>query len=475
MADINVALPEMFLLAMACAVLLATAFSKDQEQTLVYLLAQTALAGTLVIVAATASAASDVAFNGTFIADPMSRVLKAFICAVGLFAFVCSREDLRRRERPGGEYYALGLFAVLGMLVLVSAHSLLTVYLGLELLSLSLYSMVALDRDSPSASEAAMKYFVLGAIASGMLLYGMSMIYGVTGTLDLSAIAGASAQSGAARMLLVFGVTFLLIGITFKLGIVPFHMWLPDVYQGASTSATLFIASVPKMAAFALAIRLLVDGLGGLSADWSSMLAVLAALSMGLGNLVAIAQTNVKRMLAYSTIAHMGFLLLGIVAGTVDGYAGAMFYAIVYALMGAGAFGMVILIGRRGYEAELIDDFRGLGRRSPWFALVMLVVMFSMAGVPPFAGFWAKWFVIKEVIAGGALWLGVLAVLFSVVGAYYYLRIVKLMYFDEPTAREPVSQDADLRLVLSANGLALVALGLAPGALMSLCLVALRG
>jgi len=475
MQDLILVAPELLVLLFACLVLLAATVGGDGERRLSFWLAQTGLLGGLGLVALSAGGSPGEAFSGTYVDDPMASALKAFVFAVVVLVFIYSREYLRQRDRLSGEYFALGLFAVLGMMVLVSAGSLLTVYLGLELLSLSLYAMVAMDRASGAAAEAAMKYFVLGAIASGMLLYGISIVYGVTGNLDLAAVSAAVHAEPGNRPLLVFGLAFVVIGIAFKLGAVPFHMWLPDVYEGAGTSTTLFIATAPKIAAFALAMRLLVDGLGGLVEDWSAMLAVLAALSIGLGNVVAIAQSNIKRMLAYSAIAHMGYLLLGVVAGTGDGYAAAMFYAIVYALMSAGAFGMVILLGRRGFEAERIADFQGLARRSPWFALMMLIVMFAMAGVPPFAGFWAKWFVIKEVVAAGAVWLGVLAVLFAVVGAYYYLRIVKLMYFDEPPgAPPPFVRDADLGLALSCNSLALLALGVAPGLLMSLCLVAMR-
>ncbi|MGE0385468.1 MAG: NADH-quinone oxidoreductase subunit NuoN [Gammaproteobacteria bacterium] len=474
-ADLALIYPELWLLAAACLALLAAAFSRDPMQAAAYGLAQAGLVGALAIDVWLGAGQHRVGFSGAVVVDPMAVVLKAFIFATGVLVFVYVREHLKNRGRVPGEQFALGLFAVLGMSVMVSAHSLLTAYLGLELLSLSLYSMVAMEQDSAVASEAAMKYFVLGAIASGMLLYGMSMLYGVTGSLDLDATSMATMAGTDKRLLLVFALSFIVIGVAFKLGVVPFHMWLPDVYQGASTSATLFIASVPKIAAFALAIRLLVDGLGGLAQDWRAMLAVLAVLSMAIGNVVAIAQVNIKRMLAYSTIAHMGYLLLGIIAGTVNGYAAGMFYALVYALMSAGAFGMVILLGRREGDAELISDFQGLGRRSPWFALVMMVFMFAMAGVPPFAGFWAKWFVIKEVVAAGHTGLAVAAVLFSVIGAYYYLRLVKVMFFDEPAVPAAISASGDLRLAVSANGVAVLALGLLPGLLMHLCLIAMRG
>ena len=316
-----------------------------------------------------------------------------------------------------------------------------------------------------------MKYFVLGALASGMLLYGISILYGMTGTLDLGEVAAGVASQ--ANILVMFGLVFVIVGVAFKLGVVPFHMWVPDVYHGASTAATLFIATAPKLAAFALAMRLLVDALGPLAPEWRPMLIVLAVLSMAIGNLVAIAQQNIKRMLAYSAIAHMGFMLLGFIAGSEDGYAGAMFYAIVYALMSAGAFGMVMLLGNANFESDEIADFGGLSERSPWFALVMLVVMFSMAGVPPFAGFWAKWFVLKELIAGGSVWLAVVGVIFSIVGAYYYLRIVRLMYFEKGTTSHEITIGADTRFALSVNGITVLALGVYPGLLMALCVAAL--
>jgi len=358
-------------------------------------------------------------------------------------------------------------------MIMVSAHSLLSVYLGLELLSLSLYALVAIDRDSPTSSEAAMKYFVLGSLASGMLLYGISMIYGATGSIDLQVVSDAVARQGMNNPVLVFGLVFLVVGLSFKLGAVPFHMWLPDVYQGAPTSVTLYIGSAPKLAAFALMMRVLVDGLGTLQGDWQQMLIILSVLSIALGNLVAIVQTNIKRMLAYSTISHVGFLLLGILAGTPEGYAAAMFYAIVYVLMAVGAFGVVIMLGRVGFEAENIDDFKGLNDRSPWLALLMLVIMMSMAGVPFLAGFYAKWMVLQAVVNIGLVWLALFGVVFSVIGAFYYLRVVKCLYFDKPEQSEPIQMSLDTEIAISANGLLLVMLGLYPTALMTWCATAL--
>jgi NADH-quinone oxidoreductase subunit N len=396
-----------------------------------------------------------------------------FVFLVTAMVFIYSRDYLRERDLYHGEFYVLGLFAVLGMMIMISAHSFLTIYLGLELLSLSLYAMVALRRDSIDATEAAMKYFVLGALASGMLLYGMSIIYGVTGSLDVGQVAQRVGQVGDEKtMVLAFAVVFVIVGLAFKLGAVPFHMWIPDVYHGAPTPVTLFIGTAPKIAAFAMVMRLLVEGLGELHAHWRDILIVIAVLSMGLGNIIAIAQTNLKRMLAYSTISHVGFLLLGILSGTENGFASSMFYVLVYALMSAGGFGMILLLSRAGFEADRLEDFKGLNDRSPWYAFMMLILMFSMAGVPPTIGFYAKLSVIQSLVDVGLVWLAVLAVVFSIIGAFYYLRMVKLMYFDKPVDTAPLRSNMDLRAVISANGLAILALGLYPSVLMDLCVVA---
>jgi NADH-quinone oxidoreductase subunit N len=390
--------------------------------------------------------------------------LKEGVFIIGFFAFLYSHEYLKEHGWLKGEYFVLGLFAILGEMILISASNLLTVYLGLELLSLSLYAMVAMHRKSTAASEAAMKYFVLGALASGMLLYGMSMIYGVTGSLDLATISNI-VESDTGNLLLVFGLVFILVGIAFKLGAVPFHMWVPDVYQGSPTCVTLFLASAPKLAAFAMAMRLLVDGLQPLLNDWQGMLIILAVLSMATGNIIAISQSNIKRMLAYSAIAHIGFLLLGLLSGTASGYAGSMFYVITYALMSMGAFAMVILLGRKD-----LDHFKGLSDRSPWFAFMMLILMFSMAGVPPFLGFWAKWFVLKELVDAGFVWLAATAVFFSIIGAYYYIYVIKLMYFDKADSMTAIKASKQMRFALSVNGMALLILGLIPGALLAICI-----
>jgi len=341
--------------------------------------------------------------------------------------------------------------------------------MGLEILSLSLYAMVALQRDSAIATEAAMKYFILGALASGMLLYGMSMLYGATGSLEVNAVSAAITQGVPNTALLAFGLAFIVAGLAFKLGAVPFHMWVPDVYHGAPTAMTMLIGTAPKLAAFAFLMRILAEGLQPLLNHWSGMLAILAVLSMALGNVAAIAQTNIKRMFAYSTIAHMGFLLLGVLSGTLDGYSSAMFYAVIYVLMSLGGFGMIMLLSRAGFEADSLDDFKGLNQRSPWLAFIMLLLMFSMAGVPPTVGFYAKFSVLQAAVNAGHIPLVVMAVLFSLIGAFYYLRIVKLMYFDAPESHAPIAMAPDSSLLISFNGIAVLLLGILPGNLMLVC------
>ena len=467
--DLAPASAEIFLLCAACLVLLVDVWLPERYRRLTYQLSQASLAGAVVLVLAAFPDVRTTTFDGTFVADPMGAVLKTFLLVVSGFGLFYSRVHLEPRGKMRGEYFVLGLFAVLGMMVLVSAGSFLTLYLGLELLSLSLYAMVALDRDSRLACEAAMKYFVLGALASGMLLYGISMIYGSTGSLDLAQVAESIAATESMRLTTVLGLVFVVVGVAFKLGAVPFHMWVPDVYEGAPTPVTLFIATAPKIAAFGMLMRALVDGLGALAADWSQMLAILAVLSMAAGNVIAIAQTNIKRMLAYSTIAHVGFVFVGMVSGSAAGYAASMFYVLTYALMALGGFAMVIWLGHAGEQADRLDDFRGLNDRNPWFAFMMLILMLSMAGVPPFVGFWAKWSVLREVIAADATWLAVVAVLFSVIGLFYYLRVVRLMYFDPPRDAAPVATMTDMKVVISANALAILVLGVYPGALLRLC------
>ncbi len=468
-ANLYPVLPEIVLLTMACIILVVDLFLDDSQRGITYALSQITLIAALAAAGWVAAPEAQVVFDGSYVRDAMSDVLKVSLYIITLFAFVYSKDHLRDRDLFKGEYYVLALCAVLGMSVMISANSFLTVYLGLELLALCLYALVALDRDSQLGSEAAMKYFVLGALASGMLLYGISMVYGATGSIQFSTVSQAINAQGLENKVLVFGLVFIVIGLAFKFGAVPFHMWVPDVYQGAPTSVALFLGSVPKIAAFALAMRMLVDGLGQLHTDWQGMLVILAILSMALGNVIAIAQSNIKRMLAYSAISHVGFIFLGILSGTAEGYGSAMFYAIIYALMAAGGFGMLILLSRRGFEAENIEDFRGLNERSSWYAAMMALLMFSMAGVPPTVGFFAKLIVLKAVIGVDLVWVATVGVFFSIIGAFYYLRIIKLMYFDKPTETEPLTAGTDTRVALSLNGLAMLLLGLFPAGLISLC------
>ena len=468
--DLVLAAPEIFLLAATCVILLIDLFMDDEQRWWTFVLSLVALAGASWITARTGVAVRTVAWHGTYVADPVGNLLKIVAYGAVAVAFLYSYDYLRKRGLLKGEYFVLGLFALLGIMVLISANSLVTLYLGVELLALSLYAMVAFNRESGVSAEAAIKYFVLGSIASGCLLYGMSMVYGVTGSLELGKVSEAAAALGPNQIGLLFGLAFIIVGVAFKFGAVPFHMWVPDVYHGAPTAVTLFLSSAPKLAAFAMAFRLLAEGLGPMHASgWGGMLAIVAMLSIGVGNVVAIAQTNIKRMLAYSTISHVGFILLGMMTGVSEGYDAALYYTITYVIMSLGGFGMVILLSRAGFEADSLEDFKGLSARNPWFAAVMLMLMFSMAGVPPFVGFWAKLAVIQAILHAGHTWLAVAAVLFSVVGAYYYLRVVKLMYFDEPTERAPLEGSGALRFVLSVNGLAVLALGLFPGLLLALC------
>jgi NADH-quinone oxidoreductase subunit N len=415
-----------------------------------------------------------VALGGLFELDRMAQVLKIVTLLAVAVVFVYSTDYLKRRSILRGEYYVLGLFATLGAMVLISAANLITLYLGLELMSLCLYAMVAFDRDSGIAAESAIKYFVLGSMASGTLLYGMSIVYGVTGHLELASVASAVRAGYADNVGLLFGIAFLIVGAGFKLGAVPFHMWIPDVYEGSPTCVTVFIGTASKLAAFALIMRLLPEALGASQANWSQMLVVISVLSMAIGNIVAIAQNNIKRMLAYSTISHIGYVLLGVLSGTQQGYQAAMFYIISYVIVAGGAFGMVLLLARQGFEADRLADFKGLNARSPWFALMMAMLMFSLTGVPPFMGFWAKLGVVQAVLNVNLTWLAVVAVLFSVVGAFFYLRIVILMYVYEPDDNTKIGGSTLMRTVLSANALLGLALGVAPGGLIALCQRALQ-
>ncbi|MCG6932288.1 MAG: NADH-quinone oxidoreductase subunit NuoN [Gallionella sp.] len=474
MTNLMPASPEIFLLVMTCVILIADSLIKQSGRLITYMLVQLTLMVCALITVGTHQNGVAHVFHNMFVDDLMSDVLKLLTYLSVSMMLVYSRQYLTVRDLFSGEFMVLTLFATLGMMVMISANHFITLYLGLELLSLSLYAAVALQRDSAIATEAAMKYFILGALASGLLLYGMSMLYGATGSLQLDAVSRSIHSGTANNTLLVFGLVFVVSGLAFKLGVVPFHMWLPDVYHGAPTAMTMLIGSAPKLAAFAFVSRLLVTGLQPLVQHWSGMLIILAIASMALGNITAIAQTNLKRMLAYSTIAHMGFLLLGFISGDQEGYGSAMFYAVVYVLMTLGSFGMIMMLSRVGFEADNLSDFKGLNQRSPWLAFLMLLLMFSMAGVPPTVGFYAKFSVLNAVVQSGHVWLAVVAVLFSLIGAFYYLRIVKLMYFDAPESHEPIIFGQDTTLLMSLNGVGLLLLGLLPGTLMSVCAVSVQ-
>ena len=489
------AAPEIVLLIGACALMIFDLYVKDEGRRVTFAAAQVLLAvcalitlyvfvRTLVDVPGGENRlAKYYLFNELFVVDAVGNLLKLVCYLAVSVALIYSRNYLLERGHLRPEFLTLLLFSLLGMMVLISANNFLTVYLGLELMSLCLYALVALNRDSATSTEAAMKYFVLGALSSGLLLYGMSMIYGATGTLTLTDVAQLVTRqvgSAADRGFLVFGVVFVVAGLAFKIGVVPFHMWIPDVYHGASTPVTLVISSGPKVAAFAMAVRMLVNGLPALAPDWQQMLALLAILSIALGNITAIAQSNLKRMLAYSAIAHMGFMLLGLLSGMVNGnwrngidaYSASLFYMIVYTVMTLGSFGMLLFLSHAGFECENLDDLKGLNRRHPWYAFLMMVIMFSLAGIPPTAGFYAKLAVFQAAVAADHVWLAVAAVLLSLVGAFYYLRVVKLMYFDEPVETTPVRQPRGVQLVMSLNGLFLLAFGILPQSLMAMCVLA---
>ncbi|HEY4212259.1 MAG TPA: NADH-quinone oxidoreductase subunit NuoN [Steroidobacteraceae bacterium] len=463
------AVGEIYLVAAICVILMVDVFAGEKRR---------GLTSTLTLIALVLGAALQikfghvtthgVIFDGTYVADELGFFLKLAAYLIVACVLLYSRSYLEDRGILRGEYYVLVLTALLGIFVLISANSLLTVYIGVELLALSVYAMVAFDRDSAVAAESAMKYFVLGAIASGALLYGMSMIYGLTGTLNLEEIA--VRLHSPSSLGVIFGLVFLVVGVAFKLGAVPFHMWLPDVYQGAPTSVTLFIGTAPKIAYFALTLRLLAHGLAGTVAEWSQMLGALAVLTLVVGNVVALAQTNLKRMLAYSTISNVGFIVLGFVAGTPSGYTAALYYTLVYVLVALGSFGVILMAGRKGFEAEELSDYRGLYKRDPFLALIMMMLMFSTAGVPPFVGFWAKLRIFQALWETGHLWLVIISAAMSVVGAFYYLRVIKLMYFDPPAAElPPTTRRGGVRAVLAINAAAVLVLGIAPSWLLDLC------
>ncbi|MBS1155428.1 MAG: NADH-quinone oxidoreductase subunit [Proteobacteria bacterium] len=462
-----IAAPEIFLLCAALFILLADLFISEENRQISYGLTLAALAGTALVMVQTWQPFARYGFSNMFVADALAQLAKFGMLLGVALVLIYGRGYALARGIFRGELFTLSLFALLGMMVMASATNFVTLYVGLELLSLSLYALVAMQRESVRASEAAMKYFVLGALASGLLLYGMSMVYGATSSLDIQIIARHIGAQQANNLLALFGLVFIVTGIGFKLGAVPFHMWVPDVYDGAPTLLAQLIGSAPKLATFAFIFRLLAEALVGFTPDWSSMLTVLAVLSLVVGNIAAIAQTSLKRMLAYSTISHMGFLLLGMLSGNAAGYAASFFYAMTYMLTAAAGFGMIMLLAREGFESDQITDFKGLAKRSPWFAAMMLIVMFSMAGIPVFVGFFAKLAVLKAVVSMGLIWLAVVAVACSLIGAFYYLRVVKVMYFDPPDSHAPIEASYDFRILLSLNCLLLLALGLAPERLLT--------
>ena len=467
-AELLPLLPELVVVGGAFALLMLDLFLSEQRRAVTHVLSMVLLLA-VVAMLATGVGGQGVVFNGMFVRDTLADVLKIGIGLASALSMVYLWPFMRERGIYKGEMSVLMLFATLGMMLLVSAGNLVMVYIGLEMLALCSYALVSMDRDNSMASEAGIKYFVLGSLASGLLLYGLSLIYGATGALDISAVALASQITDSPTML-VTGVVFVVAGIGFKFGAAPFHMWLPDVYHGAPTPISLFIGSAPKLAAFGMTFRLLEQGLGPLDEHWKLMLAVLAVLSLAIGNLGALMQTNLKRLLAYSTISHVGFLLIGFAAGGPGGFAAAMFYAISYALMATAAFGAIVVMSSRGFEADEIIDYRGLNARNPWMAAMILLVMFSLAGVPPFIGFWAKLAVLQAAVQGGMLWLAIVGIVFAVVGAFYYLRVVKVMYFDDPEGEmPPPSSNRPLRIVFGVNAMILLALGLSWSPVMEWC------
>ncbi len=466
-------LPEIFLLSAIVIILLLDLFLTKPFKQVTYYLTQISLLITGVLAFNLIGQPETIILGGSFVLDDMASVFKVFLMVSAMVAMVYSRHYLLQHTLFRGEYFVLIMLSILGMMVMVSGYSLLTLYLGLEILSLSLYTLIAIARDRSEAVEAALKYFVLGAIASGLLLYGMSMIYGISGSLNIGEImAFSSSATLASRDILVlnFGLVFLVIGIAFKLGAVPFHMWVPDVYQGAPTSVTMFISTVPKIAAVAMLVRLLVDGLGMMQSYWSDLFIMLAILSIALGSIVALLQTNIKRLLAYSTISHIGFVLLGFSTGVVSGYGAAVFYILAYVLMSLAAFGVIILLNKKGFEADLISDYKGLSKHSPWFALMMLIVMLSMAGMPPFIGFYAKLLILQQVVSSGMIIVAIIAVVFAVISAYYYLQIIKSMYFEAPDKEINLSAPIDIKLILSINAVLILVVGLFPDFWMKLAL-----
>ncbi len=474
-SELTPVLPELIILATACAVLILGLFSSSEKGGLLVL---TSIVGVVFAAIATAKShmgahelVKQVLFNGNFVRDYMGDVLKIAVYFIMLFVFIYSKQYLRNKNIFKGEFYALMLFGLLGIMIMISGYNYITLYIGLELVALSSYALVAFDRDNAQSNESAMKYFILGAIASGMLLYGMSMIYGATGTLQIDEISAAIGQSQN-TLLVVFGLVFVLVGVSFKLGAAPFHMWVPDVYQGAPTATTLFISSAPKIAAFAFAIRILAQSLDGVFDQWQQIVTVIAILSIIIGNLFALQQDNIKRLFAYSTISHIGFMLLGFLGGE-DGYSASMFYIITYALMSVAGFGMIIVLSCKGFEAEKISDFKGLNQRNGWFAFMMLLIIASMAGFPPLVGFVSKLVVLKAVVDQGYYVLAGIAVVFAVIGSFYYLKIIKTMYFDESDSDQEITAGFDVKSILSFNALLQLGLLLFIPSILSYCVKAI--
>lgn len=473
---------EFWLLTFACVALLVHVFSDKEHTPMTLVFVFVGLAGAFLInlllakhylplLSAQGSEQQvnfHLLFNKMILVDRLAIVAKSATCLLTAAVFVYARGYINERNIPQGEFYVMAMFALIGMHTMISANHFITLYLGLELLSLPLYAMVALRRDMPVTTEAAIKYFVMGALASGLLLYGISLVYGMTGALDFGGVQHAI-SAGSANTLLVFGLVFIITGIAFKLGAVPFHMWIPDVYQGAPAAVTLFVATAPKVAALVMVLRLLLTALPDLLIDWQQLLIILSIASMALGNFVAILQSSLKRLLAFSAIAHVGYMLLGLISGVDSGFSAALFYILIYALMTLGAFGVITLLSQDGQEFEWIDDLKGLNTRNPWLAFIMLLIVFSMAGIPPTVGFFAKLSVLQALVEANMVWLAVLALVFAVFGAYYYIRIVRVMYFDEPVNDAPVVLAKESLALASVNGLLLLALGLAPGALLAMC------
>jgi NADH-quinone oxidoreductase subunit N len=469
--NIHLALPEILILITACLALFAELFLKKHQVSIVLGVASVGILLSLLVSVLFLGQYPIVILHGQFVSDDLAQLMNIFILLSVLLSFIYAKPYMLERQMPASDFYVMGLFSTIGMMTLVSAYSLLTLYLGLELLSLPLYAMTAIQRRKADGSEAAMKYFVMGSIASGMLLYGMSLLYGATGSLDLFAIGNVIVASQLQHSgLVVFAMVFILAGIAFKLAAVPFHMWVPDVYDGAPTSVTLFLSAAPKVAALAMALRLLSVTFADFSVQWQHIVLVMALCSVGAGNMIAIAQNNIKRLFAYSAISHMGFVLLGVLAATKAGYAAALYYVLIYALMSVAAFGFLVLLSRDGVEIEEVDSLKGLNRRNPWLAFMMMIVMFSMAGVPPTVGFFTKLLVLKALVDAGMMWVAVVGLIFAVIGAFYYLRVIKVMYFEEPATTAPIQLGKATTLLFSANCLSLLYFGLFPSALITLCL-----